>query len=71
MPRLSGSHFGGRRRHGFAGTPLWTWLATVAALTLPGPGDDAVYAAQWQVLLLIVVGSIPPLMLLYRSNHPR
>lgn len=54
-----------------AALPLWTWLATVAALTFPGPGDDAVYAAQWQLLLMIAVGAIPPLMLLYRRNHPR
>ncbi|WP_123025368.1 hypothetical protein [Mycolicibacterium stellerae] len=54
-----------------AALPLWTWLATVAAMTLPGPGDDAVYAAQWQLLLLIAVGAIPPLMLLYRRNQPR
>ena len=31
-----------------AALPLWTWLATVAALTFPGPGDDAVFSAQWQ-----------------------
>jgi hypothetical protein len=54
-----------------AALPLWTWLATAAALTFPGPGDDAVYAAQWQLLLMIAVGAIPPLMLLYRRNHPR
>ena len=54
-----------------AALPLLTWLATVAALTFPGPGDDAVYAAQWQLLLLIIVGAIPPLLLLYRRNHPR
>ncbi len=54
-----------------AAIPLWTWLATIAALTFPGPGDDAVYAAQWQLLLLIAVGAIPPLLLLYRRNHPR
>lgn len=54
-----------------AALPLWTWLATVAALSFPGPGNDAVYAAQWQLLLLIVVGALPPLMLLYRRNRPR
>jgi hypothetical protein len=54
-----------------AALPLWTWLATVAALSFPGPGNDAVYGAQWQLLLLIVVGALPPLMLLYRRNHPR
>jgi hypothetical protein len=54
-----------------AALPLLTWLATVAALSFPGPGNDAVYAAQWQLLSLIVVGALPPLMLLYRRNHPR
>jgi hypothetical protein len=54
-----------------AALPLWTWLATVAALTFPGPGDDAVFSATWQVLLLLAVGAIPPLMLLYRRNQPR
>jgi hypothetical protein len=54
-----------------AALPLWTWLATVAALTFPGPGDDAVFSATWQLLVLIVVGAIPPLMLLYRRTHPR
>ena len=54
-----------------AALPLWTWLATVAALTFPGPGDDAVFSATWQLLVLIVVGALPPLMLLYRRNEPR
>jgi hypothetical protein len=54
-----------------AALPLWTWLATVAALTFPGPGDDAVFSATWQLLVLIVVGAIPPLVLLYRRNQPR
>jgi hypothetical protein len=54
-----------------AALPLWTWLATVGVLTFPGPGDDAVFSAQWQLLLLIVVGAIPPSMLLYRRNQPR
>lgn len=53
-----------------AGLPLWTWLATVAAFTFPGPGDDAVFSAQWQLLLLIVAGALPPALLLYRRNQP-
>ncbi len=52
-----------------AALPLWTWLATVAALTFPGPGDDAVFSAQWQLLLLIVAGALPPALLLYRRNQ--
>ena len=31
-----------------AALPLWTWLATVAGLTFPGPGDDAVFSAEWR-----------------------
>lgn len=54
-----------------AALPLWTWLATVGALTLPGPGDDIVFGAVWQVLLLMVVGATPPLLLLYRRTQPR
>ena len=54
-----------------AALPLWTWLATVAALTFPGPGDDAVFSAEWLVLLLIVLGALPPALLLYRRTHPR
>jgi hypothetical protein len=52
-----------------AAIPLWTWLVTVAALTFPGPGDDSVFSAQWQLLLLIVVGALPPALLLYRRNQ--
>jgi hypothetical protein len=54
-----------------AALPLWTWLATVAGLTFPGPGDDAVFSAEWTLLLLIVVGALPPAMLLYRRSRPR
>jgi hypothetical protein len=54
-----------------AAVPLWTWLATVTGLTLPGPGDDAVYSAQWSLLLLIVVGAVPPALLLYRRKESR
>ena len=53
-----------------AALPLWTWLATIAALTFPGPGDDAVFSAQWLLLLLIVLGALPP-ALLYRRTRPR
>lgn len=54
-----------------AALPLWTWLATVAVLTLPGPGDDAVYSSQSLLLLLIVLGALPPVLVLYRRTHPR
>jgi hypothetical protein len=54
-----------------AALPLWTWLATVGLLTFPGPGDDAVFSAQWSVLLLLVVGALPPSLLLYRRSQLR
>ena len=54
-----------------AALPLWTWLATIAVLTFPGPGGDAVFSAQWSVLLLLVVGALPPALLLYRRSQPR
>ena len=54
-----------------AALPLWTWLATVVGLTFPGPGDDAVFSAQWALLLLMVVGALPPALLLYRRNQAR
>ena len=53
-----------------AALPLWTWLATVAALTFPGPGDDAVFGQQYLLLLLIVLGALPPALLLNRRNRP-
>lgn len=54
-----------------AALPLWTWLATVAALTFPGPGDDAVFSATYLLLVLIVLGALPPALLLYRRTQPR
>ena len=54
-----------------AALPLWTWLATIGVLTFPGPGDDAVFSAQWLVLLLLVVGGLPPALLLYRRGQAR
>jgi len=54
-----------------AALPLWTWLITVAASTFPGPGDDRVYSAQWALLLLIVLGALPPALLMYRRNRQR
>ena len=51
-----------------AALPLWTWLATVAGLTFPGPGDDEVFSAEYALLLLIVLGALPPALLLYRRT---
>jgi hypothetical protein len=53
-----------------AAVPLWCWLLTVAALTLGGPGDDVVFGGagvmEYAALLLIVLGSLPPALLLLR-----
>jgi hypothetical protein len=54
-----------------AALPLWTWLATVAGLTFPGPGDDEVFSAEYALLLLIVLGAVPPALVLYRRSRPR
>ena len=54
-----------------AALPLWCWLLTVAGLTFGGPGDDMVFSAQYALLLLIVLGALPPALLLYRRARPR
>lgn len=54
-----------------AALPVWAWLLTVAGLTFGGPGDDMVFSAQYALLLLIVLGALPPALLLYRRTRPR
>jgi hypothetical protein len=53
-----------------AALPLWCWLLTVAGLTLGGPGDDIVFGGvgimEYAPLLLIVLGAVPPAMVLWR-----
>ncbi|CAM4446820.1 hypothetical protein MB901379_03734 [Mycobacterium basiliense] len=53
-----------------AALPLWTWLLTVAVLSLGGPGDDIVLGGQglmaYSALILIVLGVIPPMCVLWR-----
>jgi hypothetical protein len=58
-----------------AATPLLTWLATVAGLTLGGPGGDIVFAGvgflQYEPLILLVLGVLPPAAVLWhRSRVP-
>lgn len=54
--------------------PLWTWLLTIALMTLGGPGDDLIFADRgvmaYGVLLMIVLGSAPPGWLLWRLRRP-
>jgi len=53
-----------------AALPLWCWLLTVAGLTFGGPGDDIVFGGvgvmEFAPLLLIVLGALPPALLLWR-----
>ena len=53
-----------------AALPLWTWLATVAVLTLGGPGGDIVFAGPgvmgYSALIFLALGAIPPAVVLRR-----
>lgn len=54
-----------------AALPLWTWLLTVAAMSLGGPGDSIILGGSgpmaYGALLLIVCGGVPPAWVLTRS----
>jgi hypothetical protein len=56
-----------------AALPLWSWLLTVALLTLGGPGEDIVFGgagfSQYGVLVLLVLGVAPPAAVLWRRSH--
>jgi hypothetical protein len=56
-----------------AALPLWTWLLTVAGLTLGGPGGDIIFGGSgimgYSALLFIVAGALPPAWLLWRRAH--
>src|SRR5215475_1074103 len=47
-----------------AALPLWTWLLTVAVISMGGPADDIILGGQgvmaYGALLLIVLGVVPP-----------
>lgn len=54
-----------------AALPLWTWLITIAVMSLGGPGDDCVLAMTcggpgYRALLLIVSGVALPVWVLWR-----
>ena len=56
-----------------AALPLWTWLATVTALTLGGPGGDVVFggpgAMAYSVFVLLIAGGLPPVLMLRRMRR--
>jgi hypothetical protein len=58
-----------------AAIALWTWLLAVAAMTLTGPGGDVVFggpgADQWSPVILLVLGALPPGILLWRRRPLR
>jgi len=57
-----------------AALPLWTWLLTVAAMSLGGPGGDVILGGQglmaYGALILIVLGVLPPVWVLWRLRRP-
>ncbi|EHB49955.1 hypothetical protein MycrhDRAFT_5342 [Mycolicibacterium rhodesiae JS60] len=56
-----------------AALPLLTWLITVAALTLGGPGGDIVFGGPgvmaYSVLVFLALGAGPPAWFLWRRNR--
>ena len=56
-----------------AALPLWTWLATVAAISLGGPGGDVMLSGKgvmaYSGLLLLVLGVVPPAWVLWRGSR--
>ncbi|TDY05832.1 hypothetical protein [Mycolicibacterium litorale] len=55
-----------------AALPLWTWLLTLVALTLGGPGGDIVFGGRdvmaYSVLFFTAVGVGPAAWLLWRRD---
>jgi hypothetical protein len=56
-----------------AALPLWTWLLTVAVISMGGPADDIILGGSglmaYGALLLIVLGVTPPVLVMWRHGH--
>ncbi len=57
-----------------AALPLWTWLATVVAMTFGGPGGDIIFAGlglmAYGSLIFIAAGALPPAAMLLTALPP-
>ncbi|ABK65786.1 MULTISPECIES: hypothetical protein [Mycobacterium avium complex (MAC)] len=53
--------------------PLWTWLLTVAVISMGGPADDVILGGRgvmaYGALLLLVLGVAPPVWVLWRRGR--
>ncbi|HZQ31045.1 MAG TPA: hypothetical protein VFB19_04860 [Mycobacterium sp.] len=58
-----------------AALALWTWLLTVAVMTFAGPGGDMVFGGpgieQWNPVVLLVLGVVPPGIVMWRGTRLR
>lgn len=56
-----------------AALPLWTWLLTVAVISMGGPADDIILGGRglmaYGALLLVVLGVAPPAWVLWRRSR--
>jgi hypothetical protein len=56
-----------------AALPLWTWLLTVAVMSVGGPADDVILGGKgvlaYGALLLVVLGVTPPAWVLWRRQR--
>ena len=54
---------------------MWTWLLTVAAISMGGPADDVILGGKglmaYGALILIVLGVAPPVWVLWRYSLHR
>ena len=56
-----------------AALPLWTWLLTVALMSIGAPADDVILGGRgvlaYGALILVVLGVTPPVWVLWRRTR--